>query len=585
MAQLVPFNSILGVMLLILWQLLIIRASAHLGGQAERRPVVEVPGLGALRGAFVQESLAVFRGIPYAKPPLRELRWKPPQPYGPWGGRPREASKYRDACIPIIKSPNVTNSEDCLFLNVVTPVEALTSDKVLPVMVYIHGGAYSSGASNNNYPESLVLQSKSSIVVVTLNYRLNVFGFLGSRELKQRSEDSSTGNYGLQDQRLALTWVRDYIKSFGGNCLDVTIFGESAGGNAVLYHLTQPASFGLYKKAIVQSGGFVAAVPLHEAQANFVQVLNITGCSHLGCLVNTGVQQLSDMLLTVDKSIWYPTIDGVALSGLPQELVSRGEYNKNVPVLLGSNRDEATLFMEPPDFPTDLTEQRFDSELQHSFLSMNITEVKRLFSSSFYPYPSKLGNFSQWWWELMRVATDGGENNRKGQPAMGLGHCSVRCLAHAFLQGGTPQVFTYLFSHPSQEVLLDVNEGISLFGTGPGSVTVPHASELPYAFGMVDSLYEHNGEADLARNMSAYWLQFATSGNPNRAGLPYWPSYDVGNDTTLILDAGPGAIRPVFRYHAAQCDFFDRQPHSVCLFDKMIHKSHAESTPVSEVVV
>jgi len=248
-------------------------------------------------------------------------------------------------------------------------------------------------------------------------------------------------------------------------------------------------------------------------------------------------------------------------------------------VLLGSNRDEAALFMEPPDFPPNLTEQRFDLEIEGSFLSKNITEVKQLFSPSAYHYPSNLGNFSRWWWELMRVATQGGQNKRKGQPSMGLGHCSVRCMAHALLQGGTPQVFTYLFSHPSQEVLRDVNEGTPLFGTGPGNVLVPHATGLAYVFGMLDSLDKHNGEADLARNISAYWLQFATSGNPNRAGLPYWPSYAIGNETTLFLDTGLGAIKPIAKYHAPQCDFFDGQPHSVCLFNS------AHSTPASEVIV
>lgn len=518
--------------------------------------------------------MAVFRGIPYASPPVGDLRWRPPQPHGPWmvaadenGRIPRDAKHYRAACIPRFRSPDVNVSEDCLFLNIAVAVEALEKKRRrhrLPVMVYIHGGAYASGASNNNHPESLVLKSKGRVIIVTLNYRLNVFGFLGGALLRSRDLEGSIGNYGIQDQRLALRWVSDHIESFGGDPAQVTIFGESAGGNSVLNHLVQRSSFGLYSRAVVESGGYVGALPLDQADARLAHLLNVTDCDDVDCLVSVSSDKLVNALNNLTSAQWSPVIDGVALSNFPQALISAGKYNHLVPLLLGSNRDEASLFMTPPSFLPNLTEARFNAFFKTSVYGKDIDDVKNLFDPSIYGYPKDLGNFSRWYWELMRVASDGGFNNVTGQPAMGLGHCSVRCLARSFLRGGTPHVYTYLFSHPSQEILLDVNEGLPLFGTGSGSPLVPHASELEYVFGMVDQLSRTNGEVALSNAMSAYWVHFAQHGNPNRHDLPKWPHYNRFDDVTLVLDVGSGSIRPTKLYHSAQCDFFDKQANSVC---------------------
>jgi para-nitrobenzyl esterase len=164
-----------------------------------------------------------------------------------------------------IQGSHVDAGEDCLFLNVYTPARNTIaseqdgsgrSDRALPVMLWIHGGSYVSGASNQYPGEALVAASNGTVVVITINYRLNVFGFLGSKELKTRSPDGTTGNYGIEDQRLAMSWARQHIAAFGGDPEQITIFGESAGGNSVINHLAQSASFPLYQRAIVESGAY-----------------------------------------------------------------------------------------------------------------------------------------------------------------------------------------------------------------------------------------------------------------------------------------------------------------------------------------
>lgn len=176
----------------------------------------------------------------------------------------------------------------------------------------------------------------------------------------------------------------------------------------------------------------------------------------------------------------------------------------------------------------------------------------------------------------MRVITLGGQNapQARTQPLMGTGHCSVRCMARSMAAHGTPQIFTYEFVHPTQEVTDEMNVGVPLI-TGPGNPFVPHASELEYVFAAVDRLNEKNGERDLARNMSAQWLHFASHGDPNQPGLPLWPQFSLKDDITMVLDVGPHGMQPSRRLYEQQCDFFDQQPNSVC------HPSHPVHPPDS----
>ena len=247
--------------LLLLLLLGVPMAAAYVGSETTTPPTVTT-SLGNIVGTVSEiQSVDAFKGIPYAEPPIGKLRWQPPVPKTAWAPATLNATAFGTVCI---QGSHVDAGfgEDCLFLNVYTPArntiaseqDGSGSTRALPVMLWIHGGSYVSGASNQYPGEALVAASNGTVVVITINYRLNVFGFLGSKELKTRSPDGTTGNYGIEDQRLAMSWARQHIAAFGGDPDQITIFGESAGGNSVINHLAQPASFPLYQRAIVESG-------------------------------------------------------------------------------------------------------------------------------------------------------------------------------------------------------------------------------------------------------------------------------------------------------------------------------------------
>lgn len=523
-------------------------------------PVLNIPGFGKLEGrtSSLADDVVNFYRIPYAVAPVGDLRWRPPRTYGPWQGT-LNATVYGSRCFGLDSEQGVDESEDCLFLNVFAPRDALGSDQRLPVMVYIHGGAFTGGSSNHNHPDALVARSNASVVLVTLNYRLNIFGFLGTRLLRSRAADGSTGNYGLQDQRAALSWVRAHIAAFGGNDGAVTIFGESAGGLSVLQHLVQPASVGLYDKAIIESGDYRGSVPLGDAEKLFADVLNNTNCTRLGvdCLLQAPPAAL--VRAARRAKAWGPVIDGVELRAYPQDLLWQGDYNNDVPVLLGSNRDEAALWTANKHgkewLPPNYTEAQLDAYLTDmlAFLGQaDREELKNLYSPSSYTYPDDLGNYSLWWWMATRIGTDGGS-----PPSNALGHCCVRRAARALLKGGSPGVFVYVFAHPAKEALRDLNEGDILSGTGVGSPLVPHASELPFVFAWVDALSHEGGEIELARSVSGYWLNFARHGNPNGEALPQWPSYNRATDAIMRLEAQQRGLTPQYLLRDDACSFWD----------------------------
>ena len=237
---------------------------------------VDIPGLGSVAGLPSPRYAAAnrFFAIPYAKPPVGELRWASPQPHGPFASSPLDATAPGPVCYQpgtmygpfdpaMVSPPNINPplpmDEDCLTLNIAAP--AAEPKQPLPVMVWFHGGGHSNGASSYYPIDALVNASGRGVVVVSLNYRLGVFGFLGSAELAARGGGNGTGNYGIEDQRLALRWVQEHIAAFGGDPTKVTIFGESAGGLSVLTHLATPQSYqpALYHRAIIESGVYGGA--------------------------------------------------------------------------------------------------------------------------------------------------------------------------------------------------------------------------------------------------------------------------------------------------------------------------------------
>lgn len=529
------------------------------GGDDKPNNLVHVPGVGTLQGTTSDFSgaIALFRGIPYAKPPVGvDLRWRPPQPYDAWAGT-RNATRFGSACFSF-EQPEPQESEDCLFLNVAAPAMALGATN-LPVMVYIHGGAYTSGDSSHTQIDSLVARTNDSVVVVSMNYRQNVFGFLGSSMLKGRSatDPGAFGNYGIDDQRMALTWVRDHIAAFGGDGNDITIFGESAGGNSVIQHLTQQRSFGLYSKAVIESGAYIGSKEIINAESQFKMILAATKCQHLSCLLSLSAKTLAN----TTKQLWLkngnaftfgPVIDGTTLVAQPHQLIDSGNYNNKVPVIIGSNRDEASFFLVRDRLlPDNATAAQVDALLTNMLPMLNASEfaeVKKIYSASQYSYPQDLGNYSVSWWMAMRMATDG---------ITGLGACTVRRLARMMVQGKSPAVFAYMFNHPSQGPMTDMNEGVHIPATGARSPVVPHASELAYVFGWLEALSADGGETSLALSMSRYWQQFASKGDPNEPSLPAWPHYNTSDDAILGLDIGSSGIKIQHKVRHDACDFWE----------------------------
>lgn len=514
---------------------------------------ITVPGVGSLVGGpSRKEGVAAFLGIPYAKPPLGDLRWQPPQQHEPWQS-PRRATSFGNVCL-----QTSGGDEDCLFLNVYTPEAALQSQRKLPVMIWIHGGGYQFGESNDYEGAALVSGSNRSIVSVAINYRLNIFGFLCGPEIRQRTSDWSCGNFGIQDQRLAMEWVSKHIAAFGGDANDVTIFGESAGGNSVLNHLAQPASFKFYKNAIVESGAYnVGAITMEAATKDYASLLKATRCSSIACLLTKSGKEI------IGKGYGTgPVIDGVSLTAAPAVLISQGKHNKAAPVILGSNRDEDAS----PWFDShrhNMNELMFDFTIGAEYGFKNLPKIKRLYDRSVYPYPSNLGGRSQWWWAASRISTDA---------VPGLGPCGARWLAKTLLRGGSSDVYTYLFAHPPQFK----NPGIP--GTGPGSVIVPHACEIPFVFDATDQLVKGE-ESELASRMSHYWINFAATGNPNSQGLPTWPLYALDTDEDLRFDVGANGIAAEQHLRKEACDYWESE-----FFNKVSHSPMPHSATHAVIV-
>jgi para-nitrobenzyl esterase len=505
-------------------------------------PKVSIPNVGTVVGKISTFSadVALYNGIPYAKPPVKDLRWQPPVRFGPIGDN-FNATTLGNQCMQVPKniSRPTAISENCLFLNVAAPLVRQSSS--LPVLVWIHGGAYVSGSSNEYTPDTIVARSSQSVVVVTLNYRLNIFGFLGSTQVAVHTSDGSAGNFGIQDQRMAMQWVKDNIAAFGGDAGSITIFGESAGGNSVFNHLAQPLSFSLYTRAIIESGVYNSgAFSMATANKTYLGVLGATSsCSTLQCIAGLSAQHL--LAVSVPFK-WGPVVDQVNLKDTPEELITQGQYNNGAKVLMGSNRDEFA-FWSISSVDKNLGEVGFDVTL----LGLGVTreevaELKGLynFSSGKYIYPGDIGNFSSWWWMLTRIATDA---------VPGLGACGVRNIARKLVSGGTPSLYVYLFAHPS------LSPNNHLPGCGPDAVTVAHATEIPYVFADYYIL-DKGQEVSLANDMSMYWLEFAKHGVPT--GTVDWPEYDVHADQLLRFDVKPVGTKVQFKARDVACNWMDK---------------------------
>ena len=469
------------------------------------------------RVAGVQEpDHQSFRGIPFAKPPLGELRFRAPVAAEPWSGE-RDASAFGpSAPQPPSLLPGMAvgeQSEDCLYLNVYTPA---ADRERRPVMVWIHGGGFRNGSGSQALYEAGRLTARGDVVVVTLNYRLGALGYLYT--------EGADANVGQLDQIAALEWVRDNIGAFGGDASNVTIFGESAGGMAVTTLLAMPAARGLFRRAIPQSG---AAHHTHTAASasRVVEVLlDELGARDLDGARTAPVDHLiaaqDRCMLKVQREFnaltFAPVVDGASLPSHPLEAISNGAV-RDIDLIVGTNRDEAKLFRM-----ADPRASEMDDEVMHK----RVRSILRLFDREA-EAPRLI--------EAYRKAREGRASTEPLEIFDAIDSDRMfRIPAIRVLEAHAPhpaRTYAYLFTWESPALR--------------GALRACHALELPFVFGTLDAptMDRFAGEGPdaetLSERMMDAWIAFARSGDPNHPGLPTWETYDADRRATLIFDREP----------------------------------------------
>jgi para-nitrobenzyl esterase len=466
---------------------------------------------GRLKGVIAQEVIA-FKGIPFAAPPVGDLRWRPPQPAPSWNGI-RQASAFSSDCMqkpfPGDAAPLGTPpAEDCLYLNVWIPRNA--SGK-LPVMVWIYGGGFVNGGSSPAVYDGTQF-AKRGLVFVSFNYRLGRFGFFAHPALTKENPSGPLGNYGYMDQIAALQWVRRNIKAFHGDPDHVTIFGESAGGGSVLTLMTSPLAKGLFQRAIVESGGgrtllmgprYVnRQVPGGPPSAEsvglaFAKTVGITGedaaaLAALRKLPADAVTAGLNMATMGNPTYSGPMIDGQLLSESPAEAYQAGRGAK-IPFMIGANSaDIGFSFARTMD------------EVLAPF-GPDREKAKAIYD------PQATGN-------VRAVASVIAADRMMVEPS--------RFATRLLVAAGQP-AYEYRFSYVAE----------SMRKQWPGA---PHATEIPFVFDTVAARYGKDlTDADraIAQAANAYWANFAKTGNPNGKGLPEWPVYAPKTD--ILMDFTP----------------------------------------------
>jgi para-nitrobenzyl esterase len=448
---------------------------------------------GTVSGVSANE-LNVYKGIPFAAPPVGDLRWRPPVHAAPWTGT-RKADAFAPACMQVgVSMPGETPpavSEDCLYLNIWTPAKAKTPHQHLPVIVWIYGGGYINGSASMPLYWGDRLAQKG-VIVVTISYRLGPLGFLALPELTRESPYHSSGNYGLMDQIAALEWIQRNIAAFGGDPKCVTIAGQSSGSISVSILMVSPLAKGLFRRAIGESGGLFE--PLQLGPKFLLANAERDGEKYVVSLGAPSLKELRRLpasLLTGNAGgIVHPVIEPYVLPQSPYEAFTAGQQN-DVPLLIGSNADEARALLDV----THVTATTFDSDLERSVGQLPPALVAA------YPHATD---------EEAQQAQLGLERDLRFGWDM---------WAWARLQAGTGKspVFYYSFR---QQPPFPASSMYSGWGAS-------HFAELWYVFDHLDQSPWNWTAADrkLAEEMSSYWVNFARSGDPNGPGLPSWAAF------------------------------------------------------------
>ncbi len=465
-------------------------------------------------------ALEVFRGIPYARPPVGELRLRAPRPPEPWAGV-RDAARFGPwapqnvPASPLTGDAPGAQDEDCLTLNIWTPG---VDDGRRPVMVWIHGGGFTGGSGASALYGGGPLAERGDVVVLTVNYRLGILGFLAHPELADEEAGGARGNWGLLDQVAALGWVRDDIAAFGGDPGNVTIFGESAGGMSVSDLLVMPSARGLFHRAISQSGP-PSGMTMARAEEHAAKLLAELGLGTPSQLRSVPLEALLEAQGSVLSSragaglVLVPVVDGASMPVAPLEAFVDGSAER-VPFMVGTNRDEAKLFMvadpQNRDPDEDLVLRRLERGLAFDGIDRSTAGIVDAYRRARAPRGDPIDPRELW------SAVESDRMFRVG---------TLRAAeAHARHQ---PDTYCYLFNWESPAM--------------GGALGACHALEIPFVFGnlgvagMDRFAGSGPGALGLSEQMMEAWIGFARSAAPSHRGIPEWPRYEEGSRSTMVF--------------------------------------------------
>jgi len=476
----------------------------------------------------------VWRGVPYAAAPVDDLRWRAPRPTPRWDGK-LDATRFGDRCMQAGGllggggAPGVGMSEDCLNLNIWRP----TRPGKYPVMFWIHGGGYYVGSGSDPQYWGDRLAEAGEVMVVTINYRMSLFGFMAHPDLRDEDPNRSTGGYGMLDQAFALKWVHENIAGFGGDPDNITIFGQSAGGCSVCTLLASPLAKGRFRRIIMQSAACELTRDLEAGYEQTRGIMETFGCDDLDCMRELSAEEINDKaagsLFEGFQSV--PCHDGYALTDTPLAMIRAGDYNR-AQVMAGSVLDEFGKALKLKPAYKYTTPGGYEKRLMKSF-GMTEDEAARLVE--LYPLD---------------------EYNGRPVEAMGrmLGADAVmQCPGHRLVVAADEDgLDTWFFRFDYHGMK---------YGKYLGSY---HTAELPFLFNSFDRppstmFYDEErtlGAMELSRTMQAYWTNFAKTGDPNGPGLPEWTPFSAEDQWVQVLDAG--RVEPENGDDTAQrCEFWD----------------------------
>ena len=448
-------------------------------------------------------EITAFKGVPFAAPPVGDLRWRAPQAPAPWQGV-RKADSFGANCIQNIvdaRKPwtyefmaHGATSEDCLYLNVWTPATLATERH--PVLVFIHGGANTEGSGSVPVYDGTGLASKG-LVVVTINYRLGVFGFFAHPELTQEASYHGSGNYALLDQIAAVRWVKTNIAAFGGDPARITVAGQSAGASGVRNLIISPLAAGQFQRAIAESGvslgGLGAPRTLADGEQDGVRYARAKNVASIAELRAMSALQIATPPVGGTPYRWGTLIDHYALVASEADAFASGKHN-DVPVLTGTNRDESGAVPQPAT-----TADAFQKQIAQR-------------------YGERAADFLK----LYPAASDEAARVSANASARDVARMTTYLWADARAKTAKSKTFTYFWDH-------------TLPGPDAAQYGAFHTSEVPYVMNAL-SQSDRPFTADdrkIADTLSSYWVNFVTSGDPNGRGLPRWPSVADAPDQTM----------------------------------------------------